>query len=191
VLGAGNAGFGLFLFVLGLGMAAGVVVISIGQRRLPKSRVFTAAVAVAGLCLFGATSTTSLTPAVLLIGGLGVCAGTAYVLGFTLLPENVTDEFRGRIFSTLNTLVRMCLLVALVGGPFVATFLDELSRGLFGSDRKVSVLGLEIFVPGIRLTMWLAASIMVVAGGLAARTLSVGRRRARLAATPEGEGPIS
>ena len=42
VLGAGNAGFGLFLFVLGLGMAAGVIGISIGQKRLPKSRIFTA-----------------------------------------------------------------------------------------------------------------------------------------------------
>jgi dTMP kinase len=152
-----------------------VVTLSLTQQRLPKARVFTLAVMVAGGCLFGATSTTSLTPAVLLIGGLGVCAGTAYVLGFTLLHENVDDEFRGRIFSTLNTSVRLCLLVALVGGPFMATFLDDLSRRLFGTSRKMAIGGFEIFVPGIRLTMWLAASIMVVAGLLATRTLGARR----------------
>ncbi|MEA3216726.1 MAG: hypothetical protein QOJ19_2882, partial [Acidimicrobiia bacterium] len=125
----------------------------------------------AGACLFGATSTTSLTPAVVLIFALGICAGTAYVLGFTLLHESVDDEFRGRIFSTLNTLVRLCLLLSMVGGPFLATALDGLSRQVFGSDRRVRLVGLEVFVPGIRLTMWLAASIMVLAGALAARTL--------------------
>jgi dTMP kinase len=171
VLGAGNAGFGLFLFVLGMGMATGVVVVSVTQGRLPRSRVFTLAVLCAGACLFGATSTTSLTPAVVLIFALGICAGTAYVLGFTLLHESVDDEFRGRIFSTLNTLVRLCLLLSMVGGPFLATALDGLSRQVFGADRRVRLLGLEVFVPGIRLTMWLAASIMVLAGALATRTL--------------------
>jgi dTMP kinase len=176
VLGAGNTGFGLFLFVLGIGMASGVMVISVTQRRLPRSQVFTLAVVLAGVCLFGATSTSSLTPALALIFALGVCAGTAYVLGFTLLHESVDDEFRGRIFSTLNTLVRLCLLLAMVGGPFLATALDRLTRGLFGPDRRAEFLGLKIFVPGIRLTMWLAASIMVFAGAWATRTLRVAQR---------------
>lgn len=169
VLGAGNAGYGLFVFMLGLGTAGGVLLLSLFQHRVPKSRVFIAAVMTAGVCLFGATSTTSLTPAALLVAGLGVCAGTAYVLGFTLLHENVEDAFRGRIFSTLNTLVRMCLLVAFVGGPFLTGALDTLSRRLF--DRHISPFGFDIFVPGIRLTMWFAASIMVLAGLLASRTL--------------------
>lgn len=169
VLGAGSAGYGLFLFVLGVGMAVGVITISITQQHLPKTRVFSGVVLGSGLCLFGATSTTSLTPAAILIGGLGFCAGTAYVLGFTLLHESVTDELRGRIFATLNTLVRMCLLVAFAVAPFLTTFLDGLAGRL--DERKISVLGLEIFVPGIRLTLWLAASIMVLAGLLSARSL--------------------
>jgi dTMP kinase len=177
VLGAGNAGYGLFVFMLGLGTSLGVLVVSVAQHRLPKDRVFTAAVMVAGVCLFGATSTTSLTPAALLVAGLGVCAGSAYVLGFTLLHENVEDEFRGRIFSTLNTLVRMCLLVAFAGGPLLTSALDVASRRVF--DRRIAPLGFDIFIPGIRLTMWLAASIMVAAGVMASRTL---RRRAKHAA---------
>ena len=37
----------------------------------------------------------------------------ASVVGFTLLQENVSDELRGRVFATLYTVVRLCLLAAL------------------------------------------------------------------------------
>lgn len=170
VLGAGSAGFGLFLTVLGFGVAAGVVVVSIFQNKLPKERVFTGVVLLSGVCLFGATSTTTLTPAAILIFGLGVCAGTAYVIGFTLLHENVEDDLRGRIFSALNTLVRLCLVLSFAVGPFLTQAFDGLSSRL-SDDQKVSVLGLQIFVPGIRITLWLASIIMVIAGVLAARSL--------------------
>ncbi len=170
VLGAGSAGFGLFLTVLGLGVAAGVVSVSVLQKKLPKERVFTAVVLMSGVCLFGATSTTTLTAAAILIFGLGICAGTAYVLGFTLLHENVDDELRGRIFSALNTLVRLCLVLAFAVGPFLTQAFDGLSRRWTG-DQKVSILGLDVFVPGIRITLWLASVIMIAAGVLATRAL--------------------
>ena len=183
VLGAGSAGYGLFLFVLGVGMAVGVITISIAQQHLPKTGVFSAVVLGSGFCLFGATSTTSLTPAALLIGGLGFCAGTAYVLGFTLLHESVTDELRGRIFATLNTLVRMCLLVAFAVAPFLTTLLDRLSSHF--KDQRISLFGLAVFIPGIRLTLWLAASIMVLAGLLSIRSLRGWRRIDEQAAAAE------
>lgn len=171
VLGAGSAGYGLFLTVLGVGVAVGVVVVSITQQRLPKPKVFTAAVFVAGLCLFGAASTTTLTPAAVLIFGLGVCAGTAYVLGFTLLHENVDDDLRGRTFSALNTLVRLCLVASFAIGPFLTQAFDRLSAAFFAKS-KMSVFGHRVFVPGIRITLWLAATIMIFAGIAAARSLS-------------------
>ncbi len=174
VLGAGSAGFGLFLTVLGVGVAAGVVGVTLGQRYLPKERTFVLVMLGAGICLFGAASVTTLTPAAVLIFGLGACAGTAYVLGFTLLHETVTDEFRGRIFAALNTLVRLCLVVSFAVAPFLTQLFDRLSARLFPSG-KATVFGLDVFVPGIRVTLWLAAVIMILAGVLAFRT--VGRRR--------------
>jgi len=175
VLGAGSAGYGLFLTVLGVGVAAGVVLVSVLQRHLPKERVFSAAVLTAGVCLFAATSTTTLTPAAILIFGLGVCAGTAYVLGFTLLHESVDDALRGRIFASLNTLVRLCLVSAFALGPFLTGVLDTLVDRHTDNDR-VTVVGLEVTIPGVRITMWLAATIMMVAGVLAARSIGWGRR---------------
>ncbi len=39
-----------------------------------------------------------------MVFGIGICAGAVYVLGFTLLHENVDDDLRGRIFSTFYLL---------------------------------------------------------------------------------------
>ncbi len=188
VLHAGSAGFGLFLTVLGVGVAAGVLGVSVLQNRLPKARVFAGVVFTSGVCLFAATSTSSLTPAAVLIFVLGACAGAAYVLGFTLLHENVEDDLRGRIFSALNTLVRLCLVSAFAVGPFLTQVLDQLSRWLF-EDSRINVFGARIYVPGVRLTMWLAASIMVMAGVLAARSLGWHRERRDRNVVPSPLGP--
>lgn len=176
VLGAGDAGFGLFVLALGLGVAVGVGAVSALQRRLPKAEAFTAAVLAAGILLVVAASTSTLLVAALLVGAIGTCAGTVYVLGFTLLHEHVADELRGRIFGALYTLVRLCVLLAFLVGPFLSELLDSLSARLV--DRQLDLLGVSIFVPGVRLTLWLAGAIIVGAGLLASWSLRTSGRAA-------------
>ena len=103
---------------------------------------------------------------------LGMCAGAVYVLGFTLLHESVDDELRGRIFGALYTLVRFCVLLAFAVGPLLSDLLDRLSVKLV--DRHVSPLGVDIFVPGVRLTLWLAGVIIIGAAVLAVLSLRAG-----------------
>ncbi len=172
VLNGGTAGFGLFIFTLGCGVAVGVVLLSVFQRHIPKARVFTASLFVAGASLILAASTSALEFAALFVAIMGVCAGSVYVLGFTLLHESVDDELRGRVFSALYTLVRFCVLIAFAVGPFLSALLDRLSQDLVGG--QVSIGGLTISVPGVRLTLWLAGLIIMGAGVLAARSLRVG-----------------
>ena len=99
---------------------------------------------------------------------MGVCAGAVYVLGFTILQENVEDELRGRIFAALYTLSRLCLLISLSLAPLLAGLLDNLSKRLL--DRRIDLLGLTVELPGVRLTLWLGAAIILVAGTLALRS---------------------
>ena len=78
--------------------------------------------------------------------------------GFVLLQEEVSDDLRGRVFSSLNTLVRLCVLrvdggraaagrAARAGCPrSLAGRLDRRRR------RRTSAL------PGVRLTLWLAGA---------------------------------
>jgi MFS family permease len=166
VLQRGEAGFGLLTFGLGMGVAVGVSAVSLLQKRLPKPQVFTTAVLGAGGFLIAAAFTSTMGPAVLMVAGLGVCAGFVYVLGFTLLHENVDDDMRGRAFGALYTLVRLCVLSAFLIGPFLSQLLDSLSDRLVG--RSVELFGATMFVPGVRLTLWLAGGIIIVAGLLAA-----------------------
>jgi dTMP kinase len=154
-----------------LGVAGGVIALSVMQRRVSKTKVFSSAVLVAGVTLVAAASWSSLWLSALFVSALGLCAGAVYVLGFTLLHENVDDELRGRAFSALYTLVRLCVLLAFAVGPFLSGLLDQLSEALLGADRVWDLPGGSVFLPGVRLTLWLAGGIMVFAGVLATRSL--------------------
>ncbi len=160
----GGDGFRAFMVALGIGVALGIVGLTLRQNRLNKERVFQVAVFGAGACLFVATSMWSLIGSALLVGGLGVCAGTVYVLGITLLQESATEELRVRVFAGLFTLVRSSVMLALLLGPALALFLNGLSDKFF--DKDVNILGFDVIIPGVRLTLWLAALIMVAAGFL-------------------------
>ncbi len=107
-----------------------------------------------------------------MIGLVGFAAGPIYVLGFTLLHENVDDELRGRIFAALLVLVRFCVLLALAVAPLVSEGLDALSERWW--DGEVEAFGLAVAVPGVRLTLWLASVTIMAAGVLATWSLRSG-----------------
>lgn len=172
VLGGGTAGFALMLFALGTGVAVGVLAVSVLQTRLHKPRAFTGAVLAAGGSLLLGASMSSLFPALVLVALLGGAAGCTYVLSFTILQESVSNELRGRIFTALYTEVRLCLLISFSLGPFLSVALGGLSNRLVGG--KVSIGDLTISVPGVRLALWLAAVIIIVAGVLAGLVLREG-----------------
>jgi dTMP kinase len=158
-------GYAVLQTALGVGVALGVLVLSVSQKRLRKVHLFLLSVFGAGTSLLLAASMTRMWAAGLLVGLLGVFAGSIYVLGFTLLHENVAEELRGRIFAALYTIVRLCLIIAMAVGPFLASLLDAMSSRAF--ERSLPILGGEVFVPGVRVTLWLAAVIMMAAGVLA------------------------
>ena len=174
VLNAGDGGFGFLITALGLGMAVGVGLISWVQRHLSKTKIFTWSLVAAGTFLIVSASTSQIHFSGTMTFCIGICAGSVYVLGFTLLHENVADELRGRIFSTFYLLTRMCVLLALVVGPLLEETFDRLSKRFW--ERDINIFGYELFVPGVRLTLWLAALIMLIAGLIAIISLRSGQR---------------
>lgn len=186
-LGGGSAAFGLLLTALGVGVAGGIIGLSVVQRHIPHERVFLFAVFGAGLSIVAGASMATLTPVLVLVGVLGVCAGAVYVLGFTILQTNVEDELRGRVFAALYTLVRFCLLSAFAIAPLLSALFDRVSNDLF--DRQISLFGFDIDVPGVRLTLWLGGSIILLAGVVALLALRglPHRRPAGPAAVDRGE----
>ncbi len=166
VLGESPAdGMSVLQTALGIGVAVGVAAIALSRQRISQVRLFVVSVFGAGIALFVATSMSGLWPSATLIGLLGVFAGAIYVLGFTLLQISVAEELRGRIFSAVYTIVRLSLIIAMSVGPFVAATFNGLSEEFF--DKQVSIFGWDIFVPGVRVTLWIASLIIVGAGILA------------------------
>jgi dTMP kinase len=174
-LGGDSATFGVLMTALGLGAAIGVVVLLVLQRRLPRETVFEFAVMGTGGFLILAASFTSTFPCALAIGLVGACAGTSYVTGFTVLQESVHDELRGRTFATLYTLIRLCLLIALVLSPLWADFWDWFV-GLFGSG-TVTLSGASYSFPGVRIALWSGGLVTLFAGVWARHSVSLAERR--------------
>ena len=175
VLGSGSAGFGLLMTGLGTGAAIGVITLSVVAKRLPSDLVFVSALFGTGIGLVLTTATSSLTAAVVLAGVFGLFAGTCYVSGFTVIQERVVDALRGRMFATLYTIIRFCLLLSLAVAPWLAGLLDSLSGALTG-DRVID-LGIRIRVPGVRLTFWLGGLMTVAAGVVVSRDILRARGR--------------
>lgn len=165
VLHGGDAGFTLLLTAMGTGVAIGVLGLSAVQRRVPKERLFPWAVLGAGGALIAGAAMSSLALALIFVGAMGIFAGGVYVMGFTLVQENVSDEIRGRVFATLYTIVRLCLVIALTVGPFLALAFDKASPG------SVTVGAVTVQLSGVRLTLWLGGVIIIGAGLLAERVL--------------------
>jgi MFS family permease len=166
VLGENPAnGMSVLQTALGIGVAVGVATVALSRQRISQVRLFVISVFGAGISLFIATSMSGLWPAATLIGFLGLFAGAIYVLGFTLLQISVSEDLRGRIFSAVYTIVRLSLIIAMSIGPFVAATFNGLSEEFL--DKKATIFGWEIFVPGVRVTLWLASLIIIGAGFLA------------------------
>lgn len=160
VLKAGNAGYGVLTTALGVGVAIGVALLSVLQKRAPKHQLFELALLIGGGSLIAAAAMSSLFLAVIFVGVVGVSAGAVYVLGFTVLQESVSNELRGRIFSAVYTLVRMCILISFAVGPFLAQGLNSLSKAVL--HNHVGVAGFDFSVPGVRWALWVAGGIVIL-----------------------------
>jgi dTMP kinase len=178
VLHAGSSGFGVLLTAFGVGVAFGILTVTLIQKRIPHAHAFLLSVFGGGVSLIAAASMWQLWMASLCIVGFGLFTGSAYVLGFSMLQSEVSDELRGRTFALLYTSTRLCLFLALVVAPFVSTLLDGLSTSTVG--RRIHVGGVTLHLPGVRLTLWLGGLVILAAGWLARRSL----RSARSPALP-------
>jgi dTMP kinase len=186
LLGKGSTGFGLLESSLGFGVALGVVTLSLIQKRVSHTRIFTVSVIGAGASLLVAASTSQIGMTMLFIALFGLCAGAVYVLGFTILQANTADAIRGRVLGLFYTLVRFCLLLAFVLAPLLSGLLDRISADYV--NRQVTFWGWRIAVPGVRLTLWMGGIIIVGAGAITWRGMRVsGEGAEAVASVQSGE----
>jgi dTMP kinase len=154
-LDAGTAAWGVIVTAFGVGMALGMASTNQIARFVDRGLTFVWALVAAGATLFVLASMPNLSLAAVVTVWLGAFCGLAWVSGYTLLQENVEDEFRGRTFASLTTLSRMGLFLSLAAFPILST--------VYG-DYEFFIGGQRIDLSGTRLALWTAGALAVVAG---------------------------
>jgi dTMP kinase len=167
-LNAGATGFGILITAFGIGMAAGMGLMNYLGRLMEKDKLFTVAMLGTAGCAVFVAAMPNITLAALFSVPMGVGTGLTWVTGYTLLQENVTDEYRGRTFATLTISARMALFVALVAFPALAAAIGP---------HTWTVGGRVLDLSGTRIALWLGAVVVIIAGVFSRS----GLRRSRLA----------
>ncbi|GAA1996046.1 MFS transporter [Nakamurella flavida] len=119
-LGAGDAGFSLLFGSVFTGLALGML---LGPRVLPtvpRRMIFTPAIGAAGLCLIAMSLLQDLFGAMATAALMGMFAGIAWITGFTMIGQEVSDQLRGRVFAFVMSSVRIVLLGTIAVAPVLA-----------------------------------------------------------------------
>lgn len=174
ILNAGDTGFATLGFVVGVGLAIGIVGAGPASKRIAKERLFAPGVGLAGASLVAAALMPNLWLVSIPALVMGIGAGVAFILGYTMLQEYSTDELRGRVFASFNTAVRMALFVSLVVGPAAISVLGiertsaQIRQGTAGVE-DVEELDEKAFYPyqigGVRQTL-IAAGLVALGGAV-------------------------
>jgi dTMP kinase len=167
-LGAPNAGFAILMTALGVGMGAGMGAAGVLSRRDDKDRWFGMSLEASAGCLFVLAVMPTIVLAAAFTVPMGVGAGIAWVIGYTMLQENVNDQFRGRTFAVLATMVRAALFISLAGFPALATAIGTYT---------IHIYHYALPGGGYRIALVVGAGVVAAAGATTRR----GLRRFRVA----------
>jgi dTMP kinase len=154
-----QSGWGLVVTAFGVGLALGLMAANQVARVVERDRASVYALGAAGGMLIVLAAMPNLSWVVAMVVWLGAFCGLAYVSGYTLLQENVVDEFRGRTFAALTTLSRVVLFISLIVFPTLAAVLDSIARRL-GVD-QFYVGQQHVDLSGVRLALWCAGALLV------------------------------
>jgi len=140
-----------------LGMFLGAVIVPRLAARVPLEALFVSAVALFGTSLLGfaLSSVYAVASVFAILAGFFVAQVT--VAGNTFVSETVEDALRGRVFTALESVLRVSLLASML---LIAPLGDLVSR-LAG--QYLSTTGLHLSLTGPRVTLIVAAVIVLAA----------------------------
>jgi dTMP kinase len=166
-LAAGNPGWGILVTSFGIGMGIGMAASNKAADFLERELVFVWSLIAAAGTLFVLSMMPEIELAAVTTVVLGTFCGAAWVSGYVLLQENVTDEFRGRTFGALTVLSRLGLFLSLTLFPVLAGVIG--SHTLMLGDRSLDLSGTRAAL--------MTAGVMVILAGMFTRR---GLRRFRV-----------
>lgn len=171
-LAAGTAGYSILFGTVFTGLAVGMVV---GPRIFPtlsRRRIFGTSIATSGVFLVGMALVRDFVLATILAAGVGLAAGIAWIIGYTLIGQEVEDRLRGRTFAFVVSSVRIMLLLTVALGPLLAGLLSPKRDDVGRSAYTVDIGSVELVFSGPGLTLLIAGLLALVIGGYAGRSVA-------------------
>lgn len=145
---------------LALGMFLGAVLVPRIAARVTLEMLFVAGVALFGLSMLGFATTGIYAVAAVFAIASGFCVAQVTVAGNTFISETVADELRGRVFTALESVLRVALLASMVIvaplGDLVSSQVQRFVEAGAGDPAK-------LVLTGSRITLILAAVIVLAA----------------------------
>ena len=161
-LHAGKPGWGILVTAFGVGMAIGMATANKVVEFVDREIVFVWSIIAASGTLFVLAVMPGIEFGTAVTVVLGTFCGAAWVNGYTLLQENVTDEYRGRTFGSLTVLSRFALFLSLTLFPLLA--------GLVGSH-GITIGERTLDLDGTRVALMVAGVGAILAGVVTRRGL--------------------
>ncbi|HVB46259.1 MAG TPA: dTMP kinase [Streptosporangiaceae bacterium] len=169
-LGGGATGWGFVFTAIFLGLAAGM---SVGVRLLgsfSRRRLFGLAIAVAGVPLALIALIPNWPSVAFLLVLLGICAGVAYVTGYTIIGREVDDDTRGRTFAFLQSAIRVIMFAVIAFAPLLAALFTTTVGAVTGSN-NVAIGHVKYNAVGNNVVLLLAAAVAMVLGLISYRQM--------------------
>jgi len=156
------------LVFLALGMVIGALVVPRLATRIPLQLLFLGGVGTFGGSMLIFALASAYWTAVVFALVAGFCIASITVAGNTYVARVVNDEVRGRVFTALESVIRVALLMSMV---VVAPIGDVASRVVRAVAVARGIAPSDITLTGSRLTLLLASVIVIAAAVYAYRTL--------------------
>lgn len=148
------------LVFMALGMVTGALVVPRLEARMPLQALFTGSVAGFGVALLGFASVNTYWVASLFAIAAGACIATITVAGNSYIVRTTADELRGRVFTAMESVVKVSLLVSMVVMAPLADFAGSLIERFVVANALVPA---EITLTGSRITLQFSALLVIAA----------------------------
>jgi MFS family permease len=148
LLHGGNGTLGWLNVAAGIGSIAGAFVVAVLATRRRLAGGFALGLLLSGIPLALTAAVSSLPPALVLIGVLGVGAVFCQVNSVTLLQRSAENEVMGRVFGVLECLILTGLAAGSIAAPGIVSWLG-LKGALIASGLCVPVLLIPLW-PSLR-----------------------------------------
>ena len=156
------------LVSLAFGMVVGALLVPRIERRLKLQLLFAGSVASFGIAMLGFASVRQYWIACVFGAIAGSCIATLTVAGNSYVVRTTTDAIRGRVFTAQESVIRVSLLLSMVVMAPLGDIAAKIIRGIVS---RSGVPYDSVYLTGTRITLWIAAAIVLSAAVYAFRTL--------------------